>query len=163
MRVPVIATLLFLVSACHASRQELKGVVDAPFGLQRASQEWKDAVMRGDWRAIMALAEEPSTRQALRESLPDPSDPIANYFFGSKRSVRDFFNRNENLTRRIIRIKGTGTYYVCYYDPDRFKGEWSPESLRGYSLDLESIVCESFYEREGNWYLDFDMPIFDGD
>lgn len=159
----MIVLCLMLVSSCQAMEPELKDALNGPVALRQASQEWKVAVIRSDTSVIIDLAEESSTKQALKESLSDPNDVLAQYFFGSDNSVRTFFSRNAYLRQKIIRVGETNTYYVCYYDPDRFKGSWSMERLREYSLDLNTIVCESFYERDGRWYLDFDMPLFDGD
>lgn len=131
--------------------------------LWQASRDWKDAVVKKDIWGIVNLAEEPSTKRALLESLSDPSDPLASYFFGDSDSVKSFFAQHNNLTQRFLRVGNSNTFYACYYDPERFNGNWSLDLMRKYSVDLDSVVCESFYERGGKWYLDFDMPIFDGD
>lgn len=163
MRVSVIVCFLMLMCGRHTSAEELHNTQGGLDGLQQASRGWKDAIAKRDINAIVDLAEEPSTKQALRESLRDPNDILAKYFFGDTHSVRMFFSGNKNLTTKIIRAGETRTFYVCYYDPYRFGGGWSLSLLRIYSMNLDSIVCERSYESNGKRYLDFDMPIFYGD
>lgn len=163
MRVSIIAFFWVVQLACSATQSMPRESLNVPHGLQQASRHWRDVVTRGDSEALVGFAETDATKRALRESLSDLNDPLTKYFFYKTNSVSAFFRHNKNLSRKIVHVDDTKTFYVCYYDSSRFHGHWSLDLLRGYSLDLDSIVCESFYESNGIWYLDFDMPIFDGD
>lgn len=127
------------------------------------SKKWAHAIKTNDARFVVNLAELPETRQALNESLSNPGDALAQYLFFGERSVKAFLLKKRNLRQKIVRYKDSDTYYACFYDPEKFSGDWSLDRLDGYALDLETVVCESFYVVKGKWYMDFNMPIFTED
>lgn len=126
--------------------------------LQAAGLRLRLAVTQRNSAEMARMVELDVTKRAFVESLSDPSDPAAGYFFGARHSMREFFRKNPKFDLKVFRQTGTSVAYVCFLDASQFRGEWSLPKVHEYMSEMKSVLCTSFYSAGSDWYLDLDIP-----